>query len=289
MLYALLGLTCLILALRLHNLRRDLRTLTGELESSAGNDSNTLLTTASGDRTMKAAAELWNRELRSLRSERRQYRQGDRELKEAVTHMAHDLRTPLTAISGYMELLEKEELSENALRYCTVIRERTESMKVLTEELFRYSLVNAEEKLSRQSVSLNAALEDALCSYYGALTDSGITPQIELCDKTVIRELDRSLLDRILENLLNNACRYAEGALTVRLSEDGTIELSNPTQIGSLEAAKLFDRFYTVRTAKGSTGLGLTIARTLTERMGGTIDAVSENGLLTIRLRFNES
>lgn len=72
MLYALLGLTCLILALRLHNLRRDLRTLTGELESAAGNDSNTLLTTASGDRTMKAAAELWNRELRSLRSERRQ-------------------------------------------------------------------------------------------------------------------------------------------------------------------------------------------------------------------------
>ena len=104
-----------------------------------------------------------------------------------------------------------------------------------------------------------------------------------------IRELDRSMLDRILENLLNNACRYAEGALTVRLSEDGSIELSNPTQIGSLEAAKLFDRFYTVRTAKGSTGLGLTIARTLTERMGGTIDAESENGLLTIRLRFNES
>ena len=286
MLYALLGLACLILALRLYHLRRDLRELSEELRSTAGSDSNTLLTTASGDKTVKATAELWNRELQALRKERRQYQQGDRELKEAVTHMAHDLRTPLTAISGYMELLEKEALCDDALRYCAVIRERTESMKALTEELFRYSLVNAEEKLAQESISLNAAVEDALCRFYGALTEAGITPDVALCDETVIRLLDRSALDRILENLLNNACKYADGSLRLRLSGDGTIELSNPSGISPVEAARLFDRFYTVQTAKGSTGLGLTIARTLTERMGGTMDAAAENGVLTIRLRF---
>ena len=287
MLYALLGLACLILALRLYHLRRDLRELSEELRSTAGSDSNTLLTTSSGDRTVKAAAELWNRELQALRKERRQYQQGDRELKEAVTHMAHDLRTPLTAISGYMELLEKEALCDDARRYCAVIRERTESMKALTEELFRYSLVNAEEKRTRESVSLNAAVEDALCRFYGALTEAGITPEVTLCEQSVMRTLDRSALDRILENLLNNACKYADGSLRLRLSGDGTIELSNPSGISPVDAARLFDRFYTVQTAKGSTGLGLTIARTLTERMGGTMDAAAENGVLTIRLRFS--
>ena len=287
MLYALLGLLCLILALRLFNLRRDLRTLTEELHPAIESDSNSLLTTSSGDRTLKAAVEAWNRELTTLRRERRKYEQGDRELKEAVTNMAHDLRTPLTAISGYMELLEKEELSENALRYSAVIRERTETMKTLTEELFRYSLVNGEETMERESVCLNTALEDALCAYYGALTAAGIIPKIEIGETPVKRQLDREALDRILENLLNNACKYAERELSVRLTEDGTIELSNPTTMSAVDAAKLFDRFYTVQTARGSTGLGLSIARTLTERMGGTIEAVSENGVLTIRLCFS--
>lgn len=287
MLYALLGLLCIALALRLFNLRRDLRTLTEELHPAIESDSNSLLTTASGDRTLKAAVEAWNRELTTLRRERRKYEQGDRELKEAVTHMAHDLRTPLTAISGYMELLEKETLSENALRYCAVIRERTETMKTLTEELFRYSLVNGEETMERESVCLNAVLEDALCAYYGALTAAGITPKLEICEKSVICGLNREAVDRILENLLNNACKYAGRELTVRLSEDGTIALSNPTTMSSVDAARLFERFYTVQTAGGSTGLGLSIARTLTERMGGTIDAAAENGVLTIRLCFS--
>ena len=287
MLYALLSLLSLVLALRLFNLRRDLRTLTEELHPAIESDSNTRLATASGDRILKAAADQWNRELLTLRQERRKYEQGDRELKEAVTNMAHDLRTPLTAISGYLELLEKEELNDNAFRYCAVIRERTETMKTLTEELFRYSLVNAEETTERESVCLNAALEDALCAYYGALTAAGITPKIEICETPVKRRLNREAVDRILENLLHNACKYAERELSLRLTEDGTIELSNPTTMNAVDAAKLFDRFYTVQTAKGSTGLGLSIARTLTERMGGTIDAEAENGVLTIRLRFS--
>ena len=286
MLYALLALACMVLVLRIINLRCDLRTLTEELHPAIESDSNILLTTASGDKILKAAAETWNRELAALRRERRKYEQGDRELKEAVTNMAHDLRTPLTAISGYMELLEKETRSENALRYCAVIRERTETMKTLTEELFRYSLVNAEETMERESVCLNAALEDVLCAYYGALTAAGITPKIEIGETPVKRQLDREAVDRILENLLNNACKYAEGELSVRLIEDGTIELSNPTTMSAVDAAKLFDRFYTVQTARGSTGLGLTIARTLTERMGGTIHATAENGILTIQVCF---
>ncbi len=290
MLFALctLGLLCLILLLRLLHLRKDLRSLTEELHSAVESDSNTRLSTASGDASMREATDAWNEELQTLRRQRRQYLQGDRELKEAVTNMAHDLRTPLTAISGYLELLEREELSANAKRYTAVIRERTDSMRTLTEELFRYSLANAEEELPREGVCLNTALEDALCSFYGALTSAGLVPSVEICRTKVIRNLNREALNRILENLLNNACRYAEGDLKLRLTEQGEISMSNRSSMTKVEASRLFDRFYTVQTARGSSGLGLSIARTLTERMGGSISAEMEADKLTLRIIFKE-
>ena len=97
---------------------------------------------------MRRLAAALNRELRLLREQRRRYVAGDRELKEAVANVSHDLRTPLTAICGYLDLLEQEELSPAVGRYVSVIRERAEAMRGLTEELFRYSLlVSAEREL----------------------------------------------------------------------------------------------------------------------------------------------
>ncbi|MWK60427.1 sensor histidine kinase, partial [Pseudomonas otitidis] len=114
------------------------------------------------------------------------------ELKNAVTNISHDLRTPLTAICGYLDMLDHEEQTENSQRYLRIIRGRTEIMKQLTEELFRYSVfTTVSNGTSSEPVILNSMLEDSLSAFYTALKQSRITPSVSLPDQKVQRLLNR--------------------------------------------------------------------------------------------------
>ncbi len=289
LLIVLLACCTLALSAKLFLLRRDLRGLAADLHDHLHTDSNTLLTSDSRDPALRAVAATLNDELTELRRQRLRYENGDRELKQAVTNISHDLRTPLTAINGYLDLLEGEEKSTAAARYLSLIENRTDAMTRLTEELFRYSVILAEEEpLAHEPVVLNDALAESLASFYGALTSRGITPQIEICDARVTRLLDKDALARVLANILNNALKYSDGDLAVQLDEDGTLYFSNHAAVlDEVATAQLFDRFFTVENARHSTGLGLSIAKSLTEQMHGEISAAYSDSLLTITLRFS--
>ncbi len=253
-------------------------------------DTNTLIGISSRDRHMRRLAKDINIELNKLKKDRQRFQQGDLELKDAVTNISHDLRTPLTAVCGYLDLLEKEKNSANAERYIRVIRERTEALRQLTEELFRYSvLATASDSTSPEPVVLNRLLEESVSAYYGALKQRRITPRVSLPGRNVIRFLNRNACSRIFGNLISNAIKYSDGDLDITLGEDGAITFSNhAAHLDEIQAERLFDRFYTVETASaGSTGLGLSIARALTGQMGGSIDAVYEDGILSVRVFFH--
>ena len=285
---AVLLIAVLVLAVRVYLLRRSAREIAAGLSARISTDTNTLIGIASRDRAMRALAESVNTELRALRRERRRLQQGDRELREAVTNISHDLRTPLTAICGYLELLEREEKSAAAVRYLGQIENRTAALTRLTEELFRYSLVLADEAVELQPVVLNRVLEESLLAQYGAFRARGLAPAVQMPQAPVCRRLDPAALSRIYDNILSNALKYAEGDLAVTLQPDGTAAFSN-TARGLTEVGRLFDRFYTVETGRSATGLGLSIARLLTERMGGTIGATYSGEKLTVRVCFPET
>ncbi|MEE1519456.1 MAG: HAMP domain-containing sensor histidine kinase, partial [Dialister invisus] len=216
------------------------------------------------------------------------FEQGNAQLQTAITSISHDLRTPLTAICGYLELLEKESLSAASRQYLAIIRERAEVMTQLTEELFRYSVVlSVPLAQSLQEVSVNRILEGSIAAMYAVLKRHRITPDITMTDHTVLRTLDPSSLSRVFSNLLNNAVKYSDGDLSITLSEDGTITFSNTAAaLSEVEVGRLFDRFYTVENAKNATGLGLSIARALVEQMHGQMDAAYEAGRLVIRMHI---
>ena len=264
----------------------EIRTALAEILSE---DTNTLISVSSGDKHIRALASELNKQLRILRRERHRYRQGDLELKNAVTNISHDLRTPLTAIYGYLDLLEQEEKTEKTGQYLSIIRNRAELLTQLTEELFRYFVIlSAESNMSREPVVINHVLEESIASFYTALRERNITPHIQMSEEKVVRTLDHSALIRIFSNLLNNAIKYSDGDLDITLSEAGEITFTNTASgLNEVQVGKLFDRFYTVEAAKKSTGLGLAIARTLTQQMGGTISAQYENGKLKICLSFD--
>ena len=268
-----LALAALCLLAYLLVLRHSLREAAEELDEKLRTDTNTLISISSGDRAMQSLVTHINRQLQALRRERLRLHSGNAELTAAVTNISHDLRTPLTALCGYLDLLEQEPQTEAAARYLTVIRERTDAMRALMEELFRYSVLTATaDELHTEPVCLNDVLEQSLAGFYGALSARGITPSVQLPEEKVIRPLDAAALRRVFDNILSNAAKYSDGDLTVTLSPDGSVTFSNhASALSRVEAARLFDRFYTVDSARGSTGLGLSIAKLLTEKLHGTI------------------
>ena len=254
-------------------------------------DTNTLIDISSRDRYLCSLAASMNVQLKMLRKERRRYQKGDRQVKDAVTNISHDLRTPLTVICGYLDLLEEEEKSETVGRYLQLIRNRTEVMWQLTEELFCYSIVTSTtHNLSYETVSLNAALEECISAYYAVLKHADICPTISMPDKKVVRALDKKALSRILGNVMSNAVKYSDGDLKITLTEEGEIICANhASKLNEVEAGKLFHRFYTVEDARKSTGLGLSIAKTLTEQMGGRIYARYRDGSVFIHIIFEKA
>lgn len=284
---AVLSALLLLLLLKIHLLHQAARTLRDGLVRQRETESNTLLSLPCRDREMMALADCLNDELRLMRDARLRYQHGDLELKEAVTNISHDLRTPLTAIFGYLALLEREETTETAASYLSQIENRAQALKALTDELFRYALAAPVASLSPQSLELRAALEEALLSFYGALHQRGIAPALTLPNWPVMRTLDPKALSRIFHNILSNALKYSSGDLSVTMTEEGAITFRNAAKnLTAITVGRLFDRFYTVEAAQNGTGLGLSIAKALTERMGGTISAAYENGDLEIRLFF---
>lgn len=251
-------------------------------------ETNTLIDISSKDRYMRSLANAINVQLRKLRRERHRFRQGDTELKNAVTNISHDLRTPLTAICGYLDLLEQEEKSETIERYLEVVRNRTELLTQLTDELFRYSvIISGERDTVKEPVVINGVLEESIAAFYTAFKERGIVPDIHMPEKKIIRTLDRSSLMRVFSNLLNNAMKYSDGDLDITLSDAGEIIFTNTAPgLDEVQVGKLFERFYTVEAASKSTGLGLAIARTLVEQMNGMISAKYENGRLSISIFF---
>ena len=187
-----------------------------------------------------------------------------------------------------MELLEREDTSEKVQTYLGIIQERIDRLKQLTEELFRYSLVmSVHQYEEKEVVSLNQALEECIAAYYGAFKDKGITPDIRIPERKIERLLNKAALSRVLENIIGNALKYSDGDLRIILMEDGKAVFCNhAAEMNEVLAEKLFDRYYTVESGKNATGLGLSIARLLTEEMGGRMGAAFEHGELKIWVAF---
>ena len=209
-----LALSVLFLLLYLLILRHSIREAAEELNEKLRTDTNTLISISTGDRTVRTLAAQINNQLRALRKERLKLQTGNDELTTAVTNISHDLRTPLTAICGYLDLLEQEPQSEKSGRYLAVIRERTDAMRSLTEELFRYSVITATtDELCMEEVFLNDILEQSLAGFYGALSARGITPELQMPEEKVVRRLDAAALHRIFDNIISNAVKYSNGDL----------------------------------------------------------------------------
>ena len=290
----LLAIALIVAVIKIVLLRRGFDELTDNIEDQVSGKTQIPVTLTTTDPHARKAADTLNRELDNLQKERNEYLDGNRKVSEAVTAISHDIRTPLTAINSYLDLMKDETDEELKAQYLERIKSRTLSLSELADELFKYSTSADPSRYPVQSsgketdsIDICRVLEECMLSFYAAFKDKGIEPEIELPESPVYVKCDRKSANRIFENIISNAIKYADDSLTVKLDCEGCAVFSNPApDLTPVSAAKLFDRYYTVNEGQTSTGLGFSIAKELITRNGGTIESELKDGELSIIVHF---
>ena len=291
----LLAIALTLAVIKIVFLRRGFDELTENIEDQVSGKTQIPVTLTTSDAHARHTAEILNRELKNLDRERNEYLDGNRKVAEAVTGISHDIRTPLTAINSYLDLMADEKDEALKAQYLERIKSRTLSLSDLADELFKYSTSTDPERypvqtenIASEPIDICRVLEECMLSFYAGFKKRGIEPDIEIPDEPVFVLCDKKSANRIFENIIGNAIKYANNDLKVKLDPKGQVIFSNPApDLTPVSAAKLFDRYFTVNEGHASTGLGFSIAKELITRNNGTIEADLKDGILMITVSFN--
>ena len=276
----------LFIAIKLYLIKKSIKEIRVSINKIIKADTNQLLTISSSDKEMKKLANDLNKELQDLRKEKLQYQNGNQELKRIITNISHDMRTPLTAISGYIDLMKENK--EKQKEYMKIIEKKTEELTLLTDQLFDFSkTMDMGVEMQREKCCINEILEETLANMYHFFKEKQIEPKLEICTQKIYKDLDKHSIIRVFENILSNVCKYSDGDFKVTLNEKGIITFSNKaTSLDATTVQKIFDRYFTVENAKKSTGLGLSISKQLVKLNEKKISAKYVNEYLIIQIEF---
>lgn len=253
-----------------------------------------------GDDEFSLMASSLNRMGEEIRELMEKERESERTKNELITNVAHDLRTPLTSIIGYLELLSKgiplpQEMQQ---KYIEIVYTKAKRLEKLIEDLFGFTKVG-KVSMNVGKVDIVKLLGQLLEEFYPSFADKELTYELISNVPAQVITADGNLLARLFDNLINNAIKYgAEGkkVLVNVLAEEEIVTVS-VTNYGYVipadELPLIFNKFYRVEqsrsTQTGGTGLGLAIAKNIVDMHGGTISVASDlNGtVFTVKLKVN--
>lgn len=289
-----LGVSALFVILKLHVLHKALKKLTAELrEINQDEPVHRHLQLPVPDRELELFAEELNRYLSCSFDRSFAQKKREQDVRREITNISHDLRTPLTSILGYLELLEDSPLSPEQQEYLEIIHNRSSHLNTLISQLYEYVRLESRElKLNIETLDLRLLLQEHLLSFYQEFEAKEISLIPRLPKEPVLVRADSDALMRILHNLTSNLLKYGAGTAAVSLTfspKEAILTCSNQaSDLTEDNAAHLFDPFYTADNARTTqkSGLGMTVSRLLLEQMGGSMDAHLENGILTITCRW---
>lgn len=219
-------------------------------------------------------------------------KENEEKLRASITNMSHDLRTPLTSIIGYLQMIKSEKQSEGDKKeYIEIVERRTKSLQQLINSFYDLSRIEGNEyKFNYKKVNLSNVLCENIAVFYNDFINNNIEPIIEVEEN--IKEIisDDVAISRIFSNLIGNMIKHGENFVKITLKQEDNLIvtefINKTTEITEENIDKLFDRFYTVDNSRSdkNTGLGLYITKILVERLGYFIDAKIEEENLIIRI-----
>lgn len=218
----------------------------------------------------------------------------EQNLKDAITNISHDIRTPLTSLDGFFQLLKDADSEEEREQYVDVIQNRINNLKYMLEELFTYTkLQNVDYKLQTEPVDFTQCISSALIAFYNDFQEKGIEVQTEFTEETITVNCNCEAVQRIVQNLLKNVLDHGSKAVKMTLNREAervVFTCANKVDNSeSIDISQIFTRFYKADPARthSSTGLGLAIAKGLAERMNGGVTATVEDDWFAVQVWFD--
>lgn len=273
-----------------------MRDICRQLSFLMENESNMLITGEVGFGGLKDLMEMLNQLLMRRKKEQKKYLEKEQMISDTYTNLSHDIRTPLTSLDGYFQLLEQCDDKAEQKHYMDIIQERIHSLKEMLEELFLFTkLKNESYHLEIKRCCINQILKQTIFSYYDEWTSMGIKPDIQITDQLLYMEGNEAALQRIFQNVIKNALDHGTKEIGISLAEiNGKTliriwnKVHNPKKI---DPEKVFERFYKADEARSrtSSGLGLSIAKELTEKMQGNIVAELKGEIFCIEIYFDRN
>ena len=271
------------------------------MNSIAEGDLNTTVDVV-GDDEFSSMAESLNKMVEEIRKLMDKERESERTKNELITNVAHDLRTPLTSIIGYLELLSGNVQlpPEMQKKYIDIAYSKSRRLEKLIEDLFGFTKMNyGKIAMHVSQVDIVKLLGQLLEEFYPNFADKGLSYELQSNVPAKIITADGNLLARLFDNLINNAIKYgAEGKrIIVKINaEDETVQISVTNYgyvIPAEELPLIFEKFYRVEQSRsthtGGTGLGLAIVKNIVDMHGGTISVKSDldGTVFTVVLQVN--
>ncbi|HAH93254.1 sensor histidine kinase [Dielma fastidiosa] len=217
--------------------------------------------------------------------------QKENTLRETIASISHDLRTPLTAIKGYLQLLEQDNLTDGQMEKLVIIKKHVDEMALLTEHFWEYSYFSlCQQDIPLKRINLANLTAENLANYVSQLENKGLSVTYKH-DKPLFVRADENYTTRILQNLIQNCITHSVGDIEIELKNIGNVvilSVKNPVQKDiDLNVQHIFDRFYTADKSRGkASGLGLTVVNLLITKMGGRAIASLEDAMLEIQIEF---
>lgn len=273
-------------------LRYDVKQLRKQVEYANQEQSQFLFYTTSTDKNMQALIVACNEMRNTYHQECVQYHQMDQDFKDLITNISHDIRTPLTSINGYIQLLEECENKADQERYYRILHQRLDYLKELLEELFLYTkLVNRKIAFQIEPVCLYDVLCETLVQFHTQFVNQQMELSLTIANERAMAECDSIYLRRILNNLCMNVVRHGKNQLSIHqdiVQEQVVLSFANEVVNEEIDVDSLFQRFYTGDISRNNqnSGLGLAIVKELVDSMDGSVVAQMKQHRLIITLTF---
>jgi signal transduction histidine kinase len=297
MLYLCIGLFLIIVILsaRLYFLCKSIISATKQMEEiELHPEMNRQLKAFTIDKKIEALLKKINDLYGARQLERNVYQRREIQIRREIENISHDLRTPLTSILGYVDLIQDKETTEaERAEYLMIIYKRARVLQGFIHDFYEISRIEGDNyPFLLERIPVQGILSEAVVAYYHEFEKNKIQVTVELEEKQSFLIADKIQLNRILNNLIQNAFKFAQIQFIVtQFTLDGycILQFKNDKNMMTEEDLNIiFDRFYTGDRSRNeqSTGLGLTITKVLVEKMKGQIEAKIEKNLFVIELRW---
>ena len=280
------------------NMIRQMRTLSAAGQAMANGDLSYCVDTSNMKREFREHGENLNSIGRGMAIAVNERMKSERFKTELITNVSHDLKTPLTSIVTYIDLLQKEDIQdEKAKEYIDTIARQSKKLKKLTEDLIDASKASSGAlNVNMERVNISELLRQSSAEYGERMEAVNITPVVNMPEEDIYVRADGRLLWRVVENLLQNICKHGMPGTRAYLearTENGRAEVSFKNisqQQLNIPVEELLERFVQgdESRSRGGSGLGLSIAESLTELMKGKLKLSLDGDLFKVELWFDE-